>query len=102
MAALTGWIGLLLIGYVIVALSYVSSGARRALTLASSQGALQSEAKSALGQSYRARFLWLKRHRAQLPTEVQAMASRVVTVELSSWVAMAVLFVIYGLQFVAL
>jgi hypothetical protein len=101
-ATLSGWIALLLMGYVFVALFYVAAGAKRALTLASTHGDLQSEAKNALGESYRARFLWLKRHRSQLPSEVQALAARVVTVELSCWVAVVVLFVIYGLQFVAL
>ena len=102
MAALSGWIALLLMAYVMVALFYVVAGSKRALTLASSVGNLQPEARNALGESYRARFLWLKRHQAQLPKEVQAIAARLVTVEFSCWVAVVVLFVIYGLQFVAL
>ena len=101
MAALSEWIALFLMGYVVIALFYVAAGTKTALTLASTDGELQS-ARNALGQNYRARFLWLKRYRAQLPNEVQVIAGRAVAVEISCWAAMVVLFLIYGLQFVAL
>lgn len=102
MAAISGWVSLLLMAYVFVALFYVQTGTKRALTLASAQGELQSQARDALAKSYRSRFLWVKQHQSQLPTDAQPIAARVVTVEFTCWVAVGILFVLYGLQFVAL
>jgi hypothetical protein len=101
-AALSGWIALFLMAYVLAALFYVEMGTKRALTLASGRGDLRTEAQDVLGRSYRSRFLWLKRHRSLLPSEAQPIAAGVVTVELSCWIAVVILFVLYGLQFVAL
>jgi hypothetical protein len=101
-AALSGWIALFLMGYILAALFYVEAGTKRALKLTAAHGDLQSEAQNALGGGYRSRFLWLKRHRSRLPSEAQPIAVRVVNVELSCWVAIVILFVLYGMQFVAL
>jgi hypothetical protein len=89
-------------GYILAALFYVEAGTKRALKLSATFGNLQNEAQAALGFGYRARFLWLKGHRARLPSEAQPIIGRVVNVELSCWVAIVILFVLYGLQFVAL
>lgn len=102
MATISAWVSLFLMAYVFVALFYVQMGTKRALTLASAQGELQPEAREALGKSYRARFLWVKQHLSRLPSNAQPLAARVVTVELTCWVAVVILFALYGLQFVAL
>lgn len=82
-------------------LFYVRIGTNRALTLASSRGDLQPEARDALAKSCRSRFLWIEQHRSRLPAEAQPIAARVVTVEFTCWAAVVMLFVLYGLQFVA-
>ena len=102
MAALSGWLPLLLMVYVLLALFYVQMETKRALTLASTRGELQSEARDILAKSYRSRFVWVKQHRSQLPSDAQPIAARVVIVELTCWAAVAILLVLYGLQFVAL
>jgi hypothetical protein len=93
---------LFLMGYVLVAQFYVEAGTKRALKLTAARGDLQSEAQNALGLGYRSRFLWLKRHQSRLPGEAQPIAVRVVNVELSCWIAIFILFMLYDLQFVAL
>jgi len=101
-ATISAWVSLFLMAYVFVALFYVQMGTKRALTLASAQGELQPEAREALEKSYRARFLWVKRHQDRLPGNAQPIAARVVTVEFTCWVAVVMAFALYGLQFVAL
>lgn len=102
MAALIGWLSLLLVVYVFLAMHYVQMGTVRALKLASSQGEFQNEAREVLSKNYRSRFLWLKKHQPQLPSDVQPIAARVVTADLSCWVSVVMIFTLYGLHFISL
>jgi hypothetical protein len=102
MAVVLGWIGLLLIGYFFIALFCVERGSKRVLRVASGSGDLQSEARNTLGSSYWSRLVWIKKHKLQLPTEAQPLAQRVVTMELSARIALALLFITYGVHLVAL
>ena len=102
MAQLSGWLGLMLMAYLIAALFYVDARSTRALTLASGIEPFASEAQSALSRGYRSRVLWVKRHRSELPMPVRGIAQRVAIADLSCWITLAVLFALYGLQFVAL
>jgi hypothetical protein len=102
MQLIGGWIGLFLIAYVSIALFYVEMGEKKVLKIASSSGELKTEASAVLRQNYRSRYLWMRKHRTQLPPEASSLAKRVVAVEYSCWAAMIVLFILYGLQHVSL
>jgi hypothetical protein len=102
MQIIGGWIGLFLIAYVTIALFYVEMGEKKVLKIASSSGELKTEASAVLRQNYRSRYLWMRKHRMQLPSEARDLAKRVVAVEYSCWAAMIVLFILYGLQNVSL
>ena len=96
-----GWIALFLVAYFLVALFLTDGGAKRALGIAAAHGELKSEAKAVLARNHRTRVRWVKEHMAQLPAEARAIAGRVVIFDLSCWVAMVALLVLYGLQFFA-
>lgn len=102
MALLIGWLSLLLVVYFVLAMFYVQRVTLRALKLASSQGELQNEARVVLSKNYRSRFLWLKQHQPQLPSDAQPIAARVVTADFSCWVSVVMIFTLYGLRFVVL
>jgi len=101
MSVVLGWIAFFLMAYFFIALFIVEKGAKKALTIASASGGVRVEAKAVLAQSSRARFLWVKRHAAQLPVEAHAIAKRAVAFEFSCWVTLVVLFIVYGLALVA-
>jgi hypothetical protein len=97
----SGWMGLVLLGYITVGLFYVAAASKKALLIAAQTGGLRAEAGRALAQPIRSRFLWLKNHRSDLPKEAQIIADRAIGVDLSCWFALGAVFVIYGLQFVS-
>ncbi len=96
-----GWVSLILMLYITIALFFVFGGTQKVLRIASAKGELQSDASSVLTQSPRTRFLWVKKHREQLPTEARELAARVVAIDLSCCIAVVMLLIIYGLQFIA-
>ena len=101
MSGVIGWIGLFLMTYILLGQFLVATGVKKALSIASTNGEFQSEAKVVLVQNHRARLHWIKRHRAQLPIEARPIAAWVATLDFSCWVALAVLFILYAFQGVA-
>ena len=95
MAAVLGWVSLLLIAYLFAALFYVEQGSKRVLSLI---GPLSSQAPRG---NWR-RLVWVKQHRSQLPTDIRALANRIVAFDLSARITVVVLFVLYGAHLVAL
>ena len=98
MAAVLGWTSLLLIAYVFIALFCIEYGSKRVVRAASERGELDANTP----RTYWTRLVWVKKHKAQLPPEARALANRVVAFDLSARIAVALLFVLYGIHVVAL
>ena len=98
MTTVLGWVSLLLIAYLFVALVYIEHGSRRVLSLTSAHGPLPSEAPG----GYLRRLVWVRQHKSQLPTDIRVLANRVVAFDLSARITVVVLFVLYGTHLVAL
>jgi hypothetical protein len=95
-----GWVSLFIIGYIIAVLFYVHAGTNKVLKITAAGRELRSEATEILTRSNRARFLWVKQHRSEIPVEARKLAKRVTAADHTCWATLLILFIIYGLQFV--